>query len=826
MDLLNLAAKITLDDSSYKKGIQNAESLGDQLRGKMSAWTVAMGNLAADMVKKGIQAVTGVINGALDGYADYQQLIGGVETLFKGSSDKVAAYAKQSFRTTGLSANDYMETVTSFSASLLQGLGGDTEAAADLANTAVTDMADNANKMGTDISMIQSAYQGFAKQNYTMLDNLKLGYGGTQSEMVRLINDSGILEKEIKDLDGITFDQMIAAIHKIQEEMGITGTTAKEAAETISGSKASLKAAWDDLLTAVGGGMTNEELDEKMGNFKESFKAYMNNFLPTLVSTIAGSGSLVTAIAGAISDLPKDLLSQVAESGLESGTEMIGGVSKITGWIIDNITNMFKSASTDTSQVEAFGAAIGEFLGNTIEKIVASAPDIAKGIIKVGVSLAGGLIEGLFQGLFGEDSELRQIDKEFQKSVSDTEKQATKASAILDYMESLKEKYGDAVTETNEWKKAETDLESVLGGSKNVFESYGEDVQGAIDKLKDMAQELRRLAIQQALQDKMNAQYELLGEKSEELYESRARQGEAQALIDNAPKQMIENVQAYAAELQNIGEQMGLDADVIKQWSDLANGFVTGPEGERVNLSDLSMDNLLYQLNELGSILSTYYEGGWSDKEGNWHEPGENERVWNKDLFDNIFDPETLNGLQAQVEAAQQTVADETAKQAELTAEMTAISDKIKTTEQAAEMAISDFGTETKTGASSFAEGVGAFVSAAAGAAGKLNALDFSIGSGGGNVPEKAIGINDVPWDGYRAKLHKGEAVLSRSEADKWRNGSSSADMAEKVADAVRDTLGHLYLNMDGKRVADGTTRRTEKNISMNELSRVRAFGG
>lgn len=826
MDLLNLAAKITLDDSSYKKGIQNAESLGDQLRGKMSAWTVAMGNLAADMVKKGIQAVTGVINGALDGYADYQQLIGGVETLFKGSSDKVAAYAKQSFRTTGLSANDYMETVTSFSASLLQGLGGDTEAAADLANTAVTDMADNANKMGTDISMIQSAYQGFAKQNYTMLDNLKLGYGGTQSEMVRLINDSKILDHEIENLDDITFDQMIAAIHKVQEEMGITGTTAKEAAETISGSKASLKAAWEDLLTAVGGGMTNEELDEKMGNFKESFNAYMNNFLPTLVQTIAGSGSLVTAIAGAISDLPKDLLSQVAESGLESGTEMIGGVSKITGWIIENITNMFKSASTDTSQVEAFGAAIGEFLGNTIEKIVASAPDIAKGIIKVGVSLAGGLIDGLFQGLFGEDSELRQIDKEFQKSVSDTEKQATKASAILDYMESLKKEYGEAVKETNEWKKAETDLEKVLGGSKDVFDSYGEDVQGAIDKLRDMAQELRRLAIQQALQDKMNAQYALLGEKSEELYESRARQGEAQALIDNAPKQMIENVQAYATELQNIGEQMGLDADVIKQWSDLANGFVTGPEGERVNLSDLSMDSLLYQLNELGSILSTYYEGGWSDKEGNWHEPGENDRVWNKDLFDNIFDPETLNGLQAQVEAAQQTVADETAEQARLTAEMTAISDKIKTTEQAAELAISDFGTQTKTGATSFAEGVGAFVSAAAGAAAKVNALDFSIGSGGGNVPEKAIGINDVPWDGYRAKLHKGEAVLSRSEADKWRNGSSSADVAEMVADAVRDTLGHLYLNMDGKRVADGTTRRTEKNISMNELSRVRAFGG
>ncbi len=369
MDLLNLAAKITLDDSSYQKGIKNAESMGQQLAGKMSAWTVAVGNLAADMVRKGVDAVGKVIGGAINGYADYQQLVGGVETLFKGSADKVAAYAKQSFKTTGLSANDYMETVTSFSASLLQGLGGDTEAAAELANTAVTDMADNANKMGTDISMIQSAYQGFAKQNYTMLDNLKLGYGGTQSEMVRLINDSKILDHEIENLDDITFDQMIAAIHKVQEEMGITGTTAKEAAETISGSKASLKAAWEDLLTAVGGGMTNEELDEKMGNFKESFKTYMENFIPTLVSTIAGSGNLVTAIADSLTSLPADLLSQVAEAGLESGTEMIGAVSNVTSWLIENIANMFKSAKMDPSQVADFGAALGDFLGTTIKDL-------------------------------------------------------------------------------------------------------------------------------------------------------------------------------------------------------------------------------------------------------------------------------------------------------------------------------------------------------------------------------------------------------------------------------------------------------------------------
>ena len=172
MDLLHLAAKIELDDSSYNKGIKGAERAAQSLQGKMSAMTVAAGNIAADLIRKGVSAVQSIVGGAVDAYADYEQLVGGVDTLFKQSSEKVQKYAKESFRTTGLSANAYMETVTSFSASLLQGLDGDTETAADLANMAITDMADNANKMGTDMTSIQNAYQGFAKQNYTMLDNL------------------------------------------------------------------------------------------------------------------------------------------------------------------------------------------------------------------------------------------------------------------------------------------------------------------------------------------------------------------------------------------------------------------------------------------------------------------------------------------------------------------------------------------------------------------------------------------------------------------------------------------------------------------------------
>ena len=171
---------------------------------------------------------------AVNSYAEYEQLAGGVETLFKDSSNKLMGYADQAYKTAGMSANEYMSTVTSFSASLLQSLEGDTEKAADYANQAVIDMSDNANKMGTSIEMIQNAYQGFAKQNYTMLDNLKLGYGGTKEEMERLLADAEKISGIKYDIS--SFGDVTQAIHVIQTELGITGTTAKEASSTIQGS--------------------------------------------------------------------------------------------------------------------------------------------------------------------------------------------------------------------------------------------------------------------------------------------------------------------------------------------------------------------------------------------------------------------------------------------------------------------------------------------------------------------------------------------------------------------------------------------------------------
>ncbi len=243
----------------FDKSMQDVEESTEKANDGFTIWKGTLANLASTAITKVIsgctqlaEKITDVTKSAVSHYAEYEQLVGGVETLFKDSSGKLIDYAEKAYKTAGMSSNQYMDTATSFAASLIQGLGGDTAKAVELTNLAITDMSDNANKMGTDIGSIQDAYQGFAKQNYTMLDNLKLGYGGTQSEMIRLINDSGVLGEKIDSLDNVTFDQMIEAIHKVQDNLGITGTTALEAGTTISGSWSSVQALFENILTKVG----------------------------------------------------------------------------------------------------------------------------------------------------------------------------------------------------------------------------------------------------------------------------------------------------------------------------------------------------------------------------------------------------------------------------------------------------------------------------------------------------------------------------------------------------------------------------------------------
>lgn len=381
MDRLGKSLGDTGDDAEKAK--KKADGFG-------SAWKKALTKLkpAAAAAVKGLAAVTAaaaaafgaVVKQSITDYSDYEQLVGGVETLFKSSSDKVVAYANNAYKTAGMSANEYMETVTSFSASLLQGLGGDTEAASVIADQAITDMSDNANKMGTDMEMIQNAYQGFAKQNYTMLDNLKLGYGGTAGEMARLINDSGVLGDTMKvteqTVNEVSFDKMIEAIHVVQTNMGITGTTAKEASETIQGSVSAMRAAWKNFTTGMAD--DTQDVDTLVDNVVDSVDTVADNVIPRIQKLLPRLTQGLSDLTQRLSSKIPGLLSKVLPSFIRSTTKI---VQNIAGTLTKSIPVIIDAAS------ELFSG------------VVRAIPGVAKEVLKNMPKIIKAVVDGLWNGV-------------------------------------------------------------------------------------------------------------------------------------------------------------------------------------------------------------------------------------------------------------------------------------------------------------------------------------------------------------------------------------------------------------------------------------------
>ena len=268
-------------------------------------------------------ATVAITKMAVSAYADYEQLVGGVETLFKGSAQKVIAYAENAFYTAGVSANEYMKQVTSFSASLISSTAGDTEKAADIANMALIDISDNVNKMGSSMESVTLAYQGFAKQQYMLLDNLKLGYGGTKTEMERLLKDAQALTGVKYDINNLA--DVYSAIHAIQEQLGITGTTAKEAERTITGSANMMKAAWQNVLTAIAGG---GDLDKAINNLVYSVQKYFENIVPVIERSLQGIGQLIERVAPMLVQTVARALIKAIPSLLNAVYQMIIGLAK------------------------------------------------------------------------------------------------------------------------------------------------------------------------------------------------------------------------------------------------------------------------------------------------------------------------------------------------------------------------------------------------------------------------------------------------------------------------------------------------------------------
>lgn len=403
----SVVIKIKGDDSPFQKVLGK---IGSAVNTAVKASAAAVGAASAGVAALG----TACINA----YADYEQLVGGVETLFKDSADTIQTYADNAYKTAGLSANEYMETVTSFSASLLQSLDGDTEKAAAAADLAITDMADNANKMGTAMESIQYAYQGFAKQNYTMLDNLKLGYGGTKEEMQRLLADAEKLSGVKYDLS--SYADIVEAIHVIQTEMGITGTTAKEASTTIQGSVASMKAAWANLM--VGMADDTQNFDMLLSNFIESIGTVADNLLPRIGVVIEGMGKLVAGlapeIASALPTLTNELLPNLVELGVQSisalvqgiqenGDSLAAGALSIVGTLAEGIAELLPMvADTAASLAVSLADGLTESLPNiipiaieTISTLVENLTENANTVIDAGIQIILALGEGLIAAL-------------------------------------------------------------------------------------------------------------------------------------------------------------------------------------------------------------------------------------------------------------------------------------------------------------------------------------------------------------------------------------------------------------------------------------------
>ena len=349
-------------------GKSAGKSIGSGLVGGVKSAASAVGSAFVTVAKAGAAGLAAGTAGiaafsksALDAYADYEQLVGGVETLFGESAGAVMKYADQAFQSAGLSANDYMETVTSFSASLLQSLSGDTAEATEMANMAVTDMSDNANKMGTNMQDIQNAYQGFAKQNYTMLDNLKLGYGGTQAEMKRLIEDAEKLDSSFtatRDANGdlaMSFSEIVEAIHIVQTEMGITGTTSLEASTTIQGSVSSMKAAWENLLVGVAD--DSQSFEGLMENFVTSTATAASNILPTIETILTGTGELVSGIAPIIAEAIPVLVETVLPEMVSAGVEL---VTALAGAIISSGPALIQAAMDSLRMILSQGLGLSE----------------------------------------------------------------------------------------------------------------------------------------------------------------------------------------------------------------------------------------------------------------------------------------------------------------------------------------------------------------------------------------------------------------------------------------------------------------------------------
>ena len=800
MDLFKIFGTISLKGTEgFNKEIDEATNKGNSL-------AEAVGKGLEKASKIGIAAITAagaafgaILKSSIENYAEFEQLVGGVETLFKDSSNAVKGYADNAYKTAGLSANEYMSTVTSFSASLLQGLGGDTAKAAEIANLAITDMSDNANKMGSDMATIQAAYQGFAKQNYTLLDNLKLGYGGTASEMARLINDSGVLgdtmEVTAETVNSVSFDKIIQAINVVQTEMGITGTTAKEAASTIQGSVAATKSAWKNLVTGIAD--ENADLDILINNFTESASTALGNLLPRIGQVVSGIEAVgdKVPVFGLLTDAIK-----------LTATVLIGAQ---IGSILQGIVTGFQAAQV---QIALYTLANGEAaLASGVMTGALTAKEVIVGLLTGKITLATAA-----QTLWNAAINANPIMI------------AVTAAALL-------------TAGVIKLARAQDDTIDALAGTATTTE----EAAAKMEELKQRIEELEATdpgywsEIQQQEYDTLR----LALIETEKQY----------AALAEAEKNAAETGSESAEQMATDAEEFGNSAqELIDKFTEVYEGYAAkvgewfSPFEKAKTTTKTSIAEMMAAMQsqmdfnaEYSANLQTLNEYGLASLSSAFQEYGAEGAAYAKAIVDAV---EQAGG--ASSEGGQKIINDFLELSSGVADSQSDLATTMTTLETGMDTSIANVVTTVTQGVADIDKGVEAYDAAIStlgeyirgieektpDVLAKFSSLGSQItetlqsaigtitinfqGSGEG-LPQHANGLERVPYDGYPAILHRDEMVLPASQADYIRSGAF-AEMASENNAAVINMLGQI---LDA--VQNGGTQETILKLNDRELGRA-----
>lgn len=827
MNLFELFIKIGAKDEASGTISKITSGLGKGLVNAAKIGTAAVGAAAT-----GIAALT---KSAVDSYAQYEQLVGGVDTLFKDASQKVQQYAAEAYRTSGMSANEYMENATAFSASLISSLGGDTEKAAEYANRAMVSMSDNANKMGTSLDSIVQTYQSLSRGNMAMLDNLKLGYGGTKEELERLIKDAASYT-DIQEQMGITvdassmsFDNIVNAIAVVQGKLGIAGATAAEAASTIEGSANMMKASWKNLVTGLAN--ENADMEDLIGDFVGSFDTYLDNLLPRFEIALGGVVDLISGLLPAIADRLPRLLAQVAPKLIEGGKNALLALVKGIASNAKEIAKTFKDLAItgiDTlvdmlpDLIEAVTDIAAEVIGaipEIVSKLISNLPNILTTIISGAFRGIGKAFKALFnpvyelsdeakkriQGVFGDSDE-------FLKVLNDAANKSVDISKLLS-------QNGRTISEIDdEIGEVEQNITDIL---KKQFEDQAKLRQADIDNLKSYKEQIRALEQEklEIYRSKGMAFATILSGDISELSDAEIAQklGEAQSILGDANNLVEESYQQSIINAQNILKSGAITSDQYdtaiaeaKKYRDEQIEINNQIYAESLRVASQRYNNFNQKDFSYLAYIGNKY-GIMADTTGGTIPASEYKKSFLK-AFDKIdwAAVETFFNLQSSLLDAGGVIDEQTKETIEMVLTtfedlppkanvfakeyllnmVDGLTESIPALENAANMSVDEilsvlrskyflfeqYGSDVagKIGYNMLS-GIGGALSGIGSVV--ANALNGQLPSVRPNsnktVSAYANGLDYVPYDGYVATLHRGERVLTAQEAKSNRTGST-----------------------------------------------------